>query len=139
MRRQGGFTLIEVVLVMALIALLALVVLPKFANHKAKAADTSTKANLESLRTAIDTFVADGTGVYPTNLATDLVSGSVQYLRRIPTDGKKRAATIKAAAGSPIVVGDIDDAGGWVYDKTAGHVVPNLSGTDVDGIAYLSY
>lgn len=69
--RRRGFTLIELVIAMAILALLALVVAPAVMNQLEKAKISSTKDKLKSVKTAIDMFRVD-TGKYPTKLR-DLV------------------------------------------------------------------
>ena len=51
--RRGGFTLIEILMVILLIAVLALMGITQFQNYAADAKDATTKANLQILRRAI--------------------------------------------------------------------------------------
>lgn len=52
---------------MAVIAVLALIVAPQFANRRTQAREANLRANLKILRSAIQTYQAD-TGAYPANL-----------------------------------------------------------------------
>ncbi|HWB59378.1 MAG TPA: type II secretion system protein GspG, partial [Chthoniobacteraceae bacterium] len=62
--RTGGFTLIEMLLVLVILATLAAIVLPKFTGTGQKAKITAAKTQIESFKTALSTFEADN-GAYP--------------------------------------------------------------------------
>lgn len=68
---RAGFTLIELVIAIAILAVLAIVVGPMVMGQLDKARVSSTKSNLKTLKTAIDMFKVD-TGRYPARLR-DLV------------------------------------------------------------------
>jgi general secretion pathway protein G len=80
MRR--GFTLVEMLLVLMLLALLATLVTPVVTGGLSRARESTLKADLYALRKAIDDYYAD-TGAYPPELE-ELVTK--RYLRRIPPD-----------------------------------------------------
>jgi len=77
-----GFTLIEMLVVMAIIALLLTIAAPRYFGSLDKSKDVALQENLKVLRISIDKFYAD-TGHYPEAL-NDLVSH--KYLRVIPID-----------------------------------------------------
>jgi general secretion pathway protein G len=65
--RRRGFTLIELLIVIVVIAILALIVIPKVMGAGRKAKESALRGNLHQLRNALEQFSAD-TGVYPTQL-----------------------------------------------------------------------
>ena len=83
-RRCGanGFTLIELMIVMALIVVLASIGLAMHANSQTRAREAVLKEDLFRLRDAIDQYYADK-NMYPQSLEA-LVSD--KYLRAIPVD-----------------------------------------------------
>jgi len=81
-RRYAGFTLIEVMVVMALIVTLASIGLTLYGNSVTRAKESVLKEDLFRMRDAIDQYYADK-GKYPATLQ-DLVSD--KYLRAIPAD-----------------------------------------------------
>jgi len=66
LKSQSGFTLIELIVVAAIIALLAGLVVPQFIKQEEKATAKATKAQIELFGTALDTFRLD-VGRYPTS------------------------------------------------------------------------
>lgn len=82
MRREGGFTLIELVIVMAIIAILASLAVPVFTSVIRNAKEAALKEDLHVMRNAIDSYTMDK-GKAPQSL-DDLVQAG--YLREIPVD-----------------------------------------------------
>ena len=68
--RRRGFTLIELLIVIVVIAILALIVIPRLLSAGRKARESTLRANVRILRTAVEQFNSD-CGVFPTNL-TDI-------------------------------------------------------------------
>ncbi len=89
-RHQLAFTLVEMLLVVAILALLAGIVLPKLTGQKEKANVSATKTQIGSFATSLDMFEVDN-GHYPKSL-NDLVTQPRdaqnwhQYLDSIPND-----------------------------------------------------
>ena len=80
--RQGGFSLMELLLVMVLIALLASLVMPVATSSVIRAKEATLKQNLFVMRKALDDYYADH-GKYPDSL-TKL--SELRYIREIPVD-----------------------------------------------------
>lgn len=77
-----GFTLIELMVVMAIIATLLAIVAPRYFDHLDRARESALKETLTVVRDAIDKFHGD-TGRYPETLG-ELVER--RYLRKLPED-----------------------------------------------------
>lgn len=120
-RRNAGFTLVELLIVLFVIALLASLVAPVVTGNIQRAREATLKEDLLVLRKAIDDFYSD-TGRYPENLA---LLAEKRYIRKIPVD--------------PIT----EKANTWVEIRGEGQhaavVVDVRSGSEeksLDGVAY---
>lgn len=80
--RRRGFTLIELLVVLSIVALLLSIVAPRTIDHLERARETTLRASLKAMRSAIDQFEADR-GLPPARL-DDLVVH--RYLRELPVD-----------------------------------------------------
>jgi type IV pilus assembly protein PilA len=74
--RRGGFTLIELMIVVAIIGILAAIAIPNFLRFQLKAKSSEGKTNLAAIRTAEESYFAEY-GVYissdasPTDIANN--------------------------------------------------------------------
>src|ERR1035437_7112670 len=86
LRTKKGFTLIELMIVVAIIGILAAIAIPQFANLVSKSQEGRTKANLGTIRSALSIYYGDLEGWYPTgaNALTNLTLSN-RYLTKIPT------------------------------------------------------
>jgi len=109
-RRRAGFTLIELMVVLAIIALLLSIVAPHYAGRMDRAEVTVLRENLALMRDALDKYYADA-GRYPDQLQ-DLVTQ--RYLRAIPEDPVTQSST------TWVVVPPPDAEKGGVYDVHSG-------------------
>ena len=80
--RQSGFTLIELIVVVAIIGILATIAVPAMRTAPQRAREAALKEDLFTLRSCLDQFHADR-GRYPTSL-DEVVS--LGYLRGVPVD-----------------------------------------------------
>ena len=85
---EGGFTLLELLVVMAIIATLLTIAMPRYFRSLQRSREAVLKQDLTTLRESIDRFYGD-TGKYPQTLA---VLVEKHYLRSIPVDPIARAA-----------------------------------------------
>jgi general secretion pathway protein G len=81
-KTASGFTLIELMVVMAIIALLLTIAAPRYFKHLDRAREATLRETLNVMRDSIDKFHGD-TGRYPAELQ-ELVSK--HYLSRLPRD-----------------------------------------------------
>ena len=84
-----GFTLIELVIVLAVISLLLTIAMPRYFHSVDKSKQTMLRSNLASTRDALDKYYTDN-GKYPDQLAALVTQ---KYLRSLPFDPVTESTT----------------------------------------------
>lgn len=84
-KKRAGFTLIELMIVIAIIAILAAILVPNFLKARAQGQLTACKSNCKNIATALEMYASDNSGRYPLDgqFAPSLTGGN--YLKTIPT------------------------------------------------------
>jgi len=124
-RGKKGFTLIEMLIVLIIIAVLAVVVLPRIMNARRRAKDEATRQTLAQLNTAVEEFEAD-IGCYPTALADLFTRPAPNY----PGKG------ISGTTVGDVPVPDADTLWKGPYFKATGVPTCPLSGKTTDWTLY---
>jgi len=119
--RTRGFSLIELLVVMAIIAALVTIALPRYQASVETAKLTALKENLRILRASLDRYYEDK-GVYPESLQT-LVEA--RYLKSVPVD---------PVSDSPQTWMLVEDTAGDV--ESVVDVRSGALGTTPDGVPY---
>ena len=138
--RKRGFTLIEVLIVIVVIAILAMIVIPRLMGVGRKAKESNLRGQLHSVRNAIQQFEAD-CGDYPPSL---------DQLLTCPTEGAGGTGIsldVYAWQGPYLVAsgGNLpkdpftDSATTWSYTATLGEVHSGSTLTSITGEAYSSW
>jgi general secretion pathway protein G len=122
---KKGYTLLELMIVVAIIGILVSLAIPTFNQSAMKAKEAALKQNLFTLRAVLDQFYADR-GDYPESLDA-LVEE--KYLRAIPMDPFTKSATTWNEIYEEQEEGDDSPAG--VYDVQSGS-----DGMALDGTSY---
>jgi general secretion pathway protein G len=123
-RSESGFTLVELMVVLAVMALLVSIVAPRAIGGVARAEEAVLKQDLAVMRDALDKHYSDA-GRYPANLQ-ELVGK--RYLRNIPVD------PLTKSSATWVVVAPADPEKGAVYDVRSG-----ASGTGSNGQPYVQW
>ncbi|HDX8360858.1 TPA: pilin [Aeromonas veronii] len=112
MKKQSGFTLIELMIVVAIVAILAAVALPAYQNYTKKAKMTELVSATGALKTSIEICVQSGAGC-PASLAAEQ-RGNVKVTYTAPADPAASSAvfTIQVAPADadvlkPLTTADI--------------------------------
>ena len=131
----------ELLIVIIIIAVLAAIAIPKFANSSNRSKDSSLRANLKVVRNAVELFKND-TGYYP-KLITDL------SVTTAPAQGYDSAGNLKAITASDFkgpymlsVPNDPVSGAAFTYSitsPTVGNVSASATGNDSTGTAYTTY
>ena len=137
--KRTGFTLIELIAVIVVLAILAGVALPKYFDYASQAKVSSCKGTLGGVRAGIANFYSNsaltGTPAYPTyNQLNTLGTVMQETLPANPYNNSsaiRNADTTWVAGNSPV-----SGAQGWAYDATNGKFWANSDTTGVDENAF---
>jgi general secretion pathway protein G len=123
-RAAGGFTMVELMVVIALIVVLTTMGLTQYQHSVVYARESVLKEDLFRLRDAIDQYFADK-GQYPTTLDALVSDG---YVRKIPDDPfTKNNSSWQTVPAEPDPNNPTAEAG--VYDVKSGSEATALDGT----------
>lgn len=137
---QKGFTLIELMIVVAIIGILAAVAIPKFAQMIERAKEGATKSNLGAIRSAVSIYYGKNEGAYPASIASTAAfigTADSNYMQELPKAtatplGNTNAVTYVSAAPS-------SSGTGWAYNSVSGECWANSTATDSKASPFTSY
>lgn len=135
MQRSLGFTLAELVVVVAILGVLVAIALPRIVNVSGTATDNAARVSLKALRDAIAQYASQNGGEYPTDQGDDEFKEVVTPLLRGPFPkcpvGSPPGDQVTISADDPLVA---DNGGGWMYNGTTGRIIINCTDRSRDGI-----
>lgn len=146
-RRRTAFTLVEVLIVVMLLAVLAMIAIPRFSGASEQARESALSTDLQTVRRQIELYKSDHNGRGPHldesgNLDTirfvgrmlskttfdgkiDNLNGTCgPYMREWPENpfiGGAAAKSVKFGEGDPAR----DGSSGWYYNTQTGILYPN--------------
>ena len=147
MKTKKGFTLIELMIVVAIIGILAAIAIPKFADLIKKSKEGATKGSLGALRSALTIYYGEQEGSYPAvgtgsgqdNQETTTFSNQTgpfltKYLSKMPTvklgiAGLNDKSECLYGSNLSDLTASNDDSGKWWYrGQTVGEMNVAASG-----------
>lgn len=140
-RSRRGFTLVELLVVIVVLAVLAAIVLPKFVNSSRRGKESALRSDLKLLRNAVSLFQTD-TGYCPTSL--DDLKATSKPAKGLDSAGAEQTISDGDWHGPYLQDVPVDPVSGstFGYSVTAGSVgkvTSSATGNGLDGTGYSSW
>lgn len=116
---EKGFTLIELMIVIAIIGILAAIAIPQFTNYKKRAGNSASMSDLKNLATAQEVYNTDN-NTYTSTIANLSGAGFIGASKNV-------TVTITAASATAFTATAVSSAGTHTYTVTGpgGSISPN--------------
>ena len=153
---KKGFTLLELMVVVAMIGILAALAIPRYADLVEKSREGATKGNIGAIMSSIRIYSADNGG----NMSEDLKAAQYsRYMSQIPAvkvthpgsgfqlSGRSNEIEIldktpgksKGKGNAYGLTKFNNNTDGWRYDPESGNIWVNNGQTDTQGMFYTYY
>ena len=118
--KRRGFTLVELMIVIAIIAILAAILIPNFLHARAQAATSGCEGNVKMIATGLEEYAVDHNGSYgPGGTVTSTLLGT-PYLGITPLDPVNGSMySVNTATGS---------YGSYIVSDSGGHDTTTTGG-----------
>lgn len=135
-QKKTGFTLVEILIVVVIMAVLAATIIPQFSESTKDAKASTVQFNLHTMRAQIELYKSQHDGKLPTGTLVELTSktdrsGTIgtsnlfpygPYVRALPMNPFSNSNSVKVITSSPAAAGDVTGTGGWLYNATTGQI-----------------
>ncbi len=146
-KTKRGFTLIELMIVVAIIGILAAIAIPKFSQLVTKSNEASTKGNLGAVRSALSIYYGDMEGWYPSDSTLASLTTNAKYLTTIPVAKVPAIGAPNPGHGDSNAIAatsTLADAAGWQYnnvttDSNWGRFIVACTHVDLRGNVWTTY
>jgi prepilin-type N-terminal cleavage/methylation domain-containing protein len=168
MTQNRGFTLVEILIVVIILAILAAVVLPQFSNASQEARSSMLRDDLRLLRAQVQVFKAQHRGVAPgypncdptaapdeatfvahLTMASNTDGATAApgtpgfrwgpYMSRMPPNPVNELATVQMLQDADPIPANADDSHGYVYHAATQTLLADSPGVDPKGVRYIDY
>ena len=148
---KKAFSLVELMIVVAVLGILAAIVVPQFQDNSTQAKKAVAKDNIRLLRSTIELYAAQHSGVPPgyendnpatvptfANFLTQTMETG-NYLLKMPDNPFNNLDTMLVIPNGGTLPSQATGQYGWIYQPAVMTIKLDWTGTDKDGIRYYDY
>jgi len=144
---KKAFTLVEILIVVAILGILAAIALPTLQGHMTEAKESAAKDNLRILRQQIEIYTAQHNGVSPGYWGPGLIDPRIferemidgGYITKIPENPFNEMHNTQMIADGDDFPATATGAYGWIYKPQTKQIRLDWPGADTKGIRYYDY
>ncbi len=165
---KRGFSLVELMIVVAVLGILAAIVIPQFQSYTTQAKQAAAESNLRTLRGAIELYTAQHNGVppgYPNGNVTAAPTAQIfiwqltmasnksgqtanpgtagfdlgPYVKAFPKNPFNNAGAVRIIGNGEEFPSSATGNFGWVYQPATITIKLDRAGDDSAGVAYFDY
>lgn len=148
---KRAFSLVELLIVIAIMGILVAVVLPQLQSYSQESKEAAAESNLHILRDIIERYAADHSGVppgYPNDDPTRAPSSNffrmqlcqnAAYLRKIPENPFNGLNSVSVIGNSSALSLEVAGGVGWVYKPATKEIRLATPGIDSRTVPYFAY
>lgn len=148
---RKAFSIVELMIVVAIIGILAALCMPYLHNHAAEAREAAAKDNLRVLRDAIEFYAVrhgDTAPGYPGHDRTAVPTADslrlqlvveAHCLQKIPANPLNNLDTVLMIKNEGAFPSDSTGSHGWIYQPGTRNIRLDWPGKDSAGVAYITY
>jgi len=150
-KMKKAFTLVEVLIVVAILGILAAIVLPTFQGNVTIAKEAAAKDNLRILRNAIDLYASRHNGVPPGYSNDDPTQSACwtifwaqmvrdgKYIPKLPKNPFNERVIIRVIPNGDALPAEATGTHGWIYKPENKDFRIDWPGTDSKGVRFYDY
>jgi len=150
-KMKRGFSLVELMIVVAVLGILAAIVVPQFQEHATQAKEAVAKDSLRILRSAIELYTARHSSVppgYKDNNPQNPPAGSdfyqqlvteCRYISGMPQNPFNKRQDLRMIGNNEILPQNPTGQFGWIYQPATKTIRLDWKGVDKSGIRYYEY
>jgi len=144
-QKTHGFTLVELMLTVGILAILSAGAVVKFGDIMEKTKEGGTKGNLGTIMAAISVYFGDYNGLFPNDITAQTFNTYLARIPRVTVMHPKTGFHLSGTVNTIMTVSTAVNAtigtntDGWKYNIKTGDVWVNNSQTDTNGRVYSMY
>ncbi|MBL7187632.1 MAG: prepilin-type N-terminal cleavage/methylation domain-containing protein [Phycisphaerae bacterium] len=149
--KKCGFSIAELLIVVAILGIMAAIVVPQFQSQSTCAKGAVAKDSVRILRAAIELYTAQHSGIPPgyenddpqtaptSAIFHDQLVLNRTYLARIPKNPFNNLRNIRMIGNNEAFPPDAVDGYAWIYQAATKTIRLNWPGSDSSGVRYFDY